>query len=240
MEHIKKYDLNIETITPVHIGSGNTYLSSELLFNEDGYNRIDISKYFNELNKEQQDDFVKNLIDNKMVLENVNDNWVRYSLIKKFDGEFKSDNEIVENIKVFNEPYIPGSSIKGAIRTALLYYYFKIEDLDKLIVNDKVNEKLINSYFSMNQANEDILRFLKIKDTNTVPKPLLYKALNTKPKVKGGFEKGIPLYLESIYVEGKLSSSLAITYNDKFDTLSFDKNKLFTRITNPYYIKINL
>lgn len=236
MEHIKKYDIDIETITPIHIGSGDTYLASECLPNRDGYDRINLSKYFMELDDAQQDNFIDNLINHKMLIEDAGRNYVRYSMYKMFDDDFKSDNDIQENIKVFNEPYIPGSSIKGAIRTALLYNLFQIEDIDKIFVNDKINESLLNSYFSEDGANMDILRFLKIKDSSTIPQPLLYRVFNTKPKAKGGLEKGIPLYLESIYSINHLYSSLITTYKDStYESLNFDNDKV--KMLNIEFIK---
>lgn len=232
MDYIKKYDFDIETVTPVHIGSGDSYLSSECLFSGRDYKRIDISKYFRLLikdNPDEQEEFIKNLSENKFIPKDLPGDYTKYYISKQFqDDDFKNNNEIKENIKVFNKPYIPGSSIKGAIRTALLYNSFKDEDIDKLFVDGKSNDTLIKSYFSVeDSAQKDILRFLQIKDSTTIDKPLLYKVFKRKPKKKGGFVKGIPVYLESIYLENAtLSSSLITTYDDKtFNTMGFDSEK---------------
>ena len=180
-------------------------------------------------NPDEQDEFIKNLSENKLILKDLSGDYTKYYFSKQFeDDDFKGNNEIKENIKVFNKPYIPGSSIKGAIRTALLYDSLKDEDIDKFFADGKVNDSLIQSYFSLDgSAQKDILRFLHVKDSTVIDRPLLYKVFKRKPKKKGGFEKGIPLYLESIYLNNTaLSSSLITAYHDKtFETIGFDEEK---------------
>ena len=120
----------IEVLTPVHVGSGNkllmnldfivkgnivkgnrvVILDTPKLFGyliEKGYDAVDIAKV------ELKDLINKERIDVE--------NFKKYAL--PFTGAVKS--EISEHIKTGGKPYIPGSSIKGAIRTAVLWYAVK-------------------------------------------------------------------------------------------------------------------
>ena len=69
---------------------------------------------------------------------------------------------INRTINSCGRPYIPGSSLKGAIRTCLLYYHMKEED-----VNFRGGSPYIGGDVFGNFAN-DILKYLSISDTNTV------------------------------------------------------------------------
>lgn len=117
--------MEIEVITPVHVGSGEkllmnldfivkdnkvVVLDTPKLFGhliERGYNAVDIAKV-------ELREFIER---EKIDLEK----FKRYALY--FTGTVR--NEILEHIKTGGNPYIPGSSIKGAIRTTLLWYVVK-------------------------------------------------------------------------------------------------------------------
>ena len=244
MKISEKYNFNIRTITPVHIGSGEEYLVSELIKEKNKYNRINLLKYFKSLeNEDKQNKFIEDLCENNTI-DAVSEDCIRYSFtLTSGADDFTNDNKINENIKVFNESYIPGSSIKGAIRTALLYKYFNDADINKLVVNDEINTSLINSYFQLDDdAKKDILKFLKISDSSTTKNLKVYKTSRARPrysldkkknsknksKPKPNFKKGIPIYLESIYLtKDLLSFSITMNYDEKtYDLLNFDDKKI--------------
>lgn len=62
-------------------------------------------------------------------------------------------------------PYIPGSSIKGAIRTAVLSSIAdEIKDKEKKVLDKKVSAKSIEADAFGNSPNTDIFRFLQVGD----------------------------------------------------------------------------
>lgn len=136
----KIYDLNFKTLSPVHIGDGNKMFSnSDYVYDDKKIYYIDKEKLNNELYKNLVLEEADKLIEEHIkLIKNLNG---KNHTLKKFIGEkeldFKDyileevncDEEISEEINCFiktnNRCYIPGSSLKGSIRTAILYKVIK-------------------------------------------------------------------------------------------------------------------
>ena len=215
--------INIKTITPVHIGTGDVYMSSEYFQDKiikknksyPVFKRINLIKYFKSLNKVDQDDFSKKLLDDKYKLPKISDEYLRYYAHNRCDSRPNPGNQINENIKVLDKPYIPGSSIKGAIETALLYNSLTDRDIHRIFANDEMDLKFANKFFSSDgKPQKSILRFLQISDSSTAPNPYIYDIKTIKANKKGGFSKVLTLYYETI-LASKLSSTLTTINNSK-------------------------
>ena len=69
MSDIKKYKIDIKTLSPVHIGSGESYTAAEYVSGKakgkNGsipiFKRINLSKYFLSLDDDKKDDLIINL-----------------------------------------------------------------------------------------------------------------------------------------------------------------------------------
>ena len=161
-----RYKAEITAITPIHIGSGDKALYGLDFFREekiikmiDFYclkeriNEIEenLTKIMNLKEEERKArreekrkirirDEVRNIKEkNEKILKDVsrrNPEVVRYPI--KSNAEVDRDVETI--IKLNSSPYIPGSSIKGALRTAYLYEYGKGK-IDA-IVKEKVGAAL--------------------------------------------------------------------------------------------------
>ncbi|OYT33598.1 MAG: type III-A CRISPR-associated RAMP protein Csm5, partial [Candidatus Aenigmarchaeota archaeon ex4484_52] len=136
--------------------------------------------------------------------------------MQDFADIFKHKNEIREQIKTKNIPYIPGTSIKGAIRTALLWYYAKnnFNDLKNILeteLNNKTNKKFIGNKFvdtcfnlnySKKDAKYDLLKFLEVSDfmPDEQNKNMKIDKIETYAlaKKKVNFRKGVIKKFESI------------------------------------------
>lgn len=222
--------LNIKTISPVHIGTGDVYMSSEyyqdtISMNNKNYSvfkRINLIKYFNSLDKNSQDRFSKDLLNDKYKLPKLSDEFLRYYSYNRCDSRPNPGNQINENIKVLDKPYIPGSSIKGAIETALLYNSLTNEDIHEIFSGGGFDEKFANKFFSSNGLPQNsILRFLQISDSTTAPHPYIYDIKTIKANKKGGFSKVFNLYYETI-----LGKNLVSTLTTNFDSRLFKKLNL--------------
>lgn len=235
--------INIKTISPVHIGTGDVYMSSEYfqdtLPKDKGghpvFKRINLTKYFNSLNKSDQDRFSKDLLNDKYKLPKLSDEFVRYYAFNRCASRPNPGNQINENIKVLDKPYIPGSSVKGAIETALLYNSLTNEDIHKIFKNKNFDVNFTNRFFSSNGLPQNsILRFLQISDTTTAIRPYIYDIKTIKANKKGGFSKVFNLYYETI-LSSKLSSTLTTTFDsDIFKKLNLEDRKYLLDID---YIK---
>lgn len=193
--------IKIETLTAVHIGSGETlqynndYIKGK---NKDGYDILGIiepRKVMNLIGEEHINEWVTSIESNKPTSEIIKiyapnatiDSYSKRIILFFAD---KTTTELKEQIHDgMGRPYIPGSSIKGAIRTSILASLINKNDegliftKDKFgtIKKDKKGNVLVNAtaiekkYFSsidsevsrqlhITDSNSDIFRFLQVGD----------------------------------------------------------------------------
>lgn len=179
----QKYQL--ETITPVHIGSGETLNHIDGYYTDGRWYHIDLDKVLVHPNVDI------NALTSEMARRDFR--WERhlqqrgmnpaelstYSVPCQRNPETTDIREAIKSIG--NRPYIPGSTLKGALRTALLSHLI---DVDDTLFDDKL-EYLIN--LTKQQArgnprretpgknieedafgkdsNHDLLRALQVSDT---------------------------------------------------------------------------
>ena len=181
----QKYQL--ETITPIHIGSGETLNHIDGYYANGRWYRIDLDKVLAHPNTDI------NGLTSEMSQRDFR--WSDYFARHNMDAADLSTYNILcaqnpettdirEAIKsVGNRPYIPGSSIKGAIRTALLSDLINHEDNQRLFDNSSAHlNKEIDKGSRANRRNEtpakrieemalgkdpnhDLLRTLQVSDT---------------------------------------------------------------------------
>lgn len=146
--------VKLKVLTPVHIGTGQAYSPHEYVFHQGKKSgiqyvvRIDMGKFFNSLNEDQKKRYIdlvrtdENFSLNKFFRDESIGNLLeihRYLIRRENNVLPNSIKEIREYIRTADTPYIPGSGIKGAIRTALLWKYFS-ENPHKAV--DKLNDEL--------------------------------------------------------------------------------------------------
>jgi len=153
-------NLIIETLSPIFIWKGEDYSKFDYtvkLIDRDVLIEIyDIDKLINDLGKYFGEDKIFEILDE--IGERITDNEIfdiitylksknaniplKKYIIRQYKTGIKDFLHEKRDIKQFvnqnSMPYIPGSSIKGAINTALIYYQLKNWDKEKL-------KKLINS-----------------------------------------------------------------------------------------------
>ncbi|MGL4976970.1 MAG: type III-A CRISPR-associated RAMP protein Csm5, partial [Cetobacterium sp.] len=127
-------------LTPIHIGSGHELLPYNYILKDEIYYKIDISEIYENLSEENQlkfnEEIQKGMVSFRAYLNEMYDE--KYGFIykgkasKKFtytynsklrgSGKSYEENQLIikEFIESLKGKYIPGSSIKGAIRTAYL------------------------------------------------------------------------------------------------------------------------
>lgn len=244
MSDIKKYKIDIKTLSPVHIGSGESYTAAEYVSGKakgkNGsipiFKRINLSKYFLSLDDDKKDDLISNLSNQNFSLKSFDDkisnDFKVYLSYDRCKEEIKPNQEIEENIKTLNELYIPGSSLKGAIKSALLYNSISRNDVPK-IVRDVINkgrvnrwdyERFINDIFSSdtlrNKAQGSIMKFMQIADSNTAKVPAVYDVVSVMANERGQnqlYKRGtiVRSFLETIPPNKKLETTLTTNFNDE-------------------------
>lgn len=185
-----KHKYNLEILTPVHIGTGEKIGSVEYVLDK-GLHRIDMNELFKDSTFKVQTfinfsenrncylgEFNKELALKYTLYYVAIDSKIESELLNQIKNNRSADiNEFKKN--VFNQPYIPGSSMKGAIRTAILWYILK-NDSNKLqdVINirqkmikqnpknpKKADNKILESIFGKD-PNYDFLRVLQLEDSN--------------------------------------------------------------------------
>ena len=146
-DFLQSYSLELQTIGPVHIGSGMKYTKKEYIYLEQ--ERIvlipDLMKLYEGMRKRRlEKDFSEYILSgpgglplaNWLYKHNIKKQefapWIQYSL-KGGDALSQRGKtiDVAACVKdAYNQPYVPGSSIKGMLRTILLAYEL-IKDRDK-------------------------------------------------------------------------------------------------------------
>lgn len=182
----------VETLTPLHIGSGRTLQSNTeyLYFNESKtVSIIDEHKVLKIIGEENIDIWVniiekgENLLD-YLKQRSPSKNIVPIQTHKRLLKLNGNSNPIVGKSGIIREqlfsgngqPILPGSSLKGAVRTAIFnqailknpLFATRINDFKELGYNGKIKYKggqLEKKYFG-GDPNHDIFRLLRIGDTH--------------------------------------------------------------------------
>ena len=143
MNVAKKYNVKLIPLTDIYIGSGKDIEAYEYTVKDKYMYRIDMSEVFDKMNDSEKEKFYKILQENNFfnrrswIYNNYKEKW-GYIYKEKVSSDFekyykeKLDDKSQENSQLSisefigynNKKYIPGSSIKGALRTAFIYSDF--------------------------------------------------------------------------------------------------------------------
>lgn len=198
MNNKNTISIQLETLTPIHIGSGEELQGNfeYLYFQDEGILAvIDSNKIMDIIGNdiENINRWVESIDNQQSILEaipelrNVNPTEIAKRIIHIFDNAPNPEkNTVKEQIHLGQQqPTIPGSSLKGAIRTAILTKLIKeksafagnfkniknykrefsdtgiiTEYLGKEVKKDHRTGKEISKY----SANKDVMRFLRVSD----------------------------------------------------------------------------
>ncbi len=202
---------NLEILSPIHIGNGEKWFArGDYIIDNKKLHIINFDKFtLNLLTKNTQafNDYIQEIKNNNTysLTEFIKEYKLNYQeyIIKSFDINFDiNTKEINQTIKTSGKPYIPGSSIKGAIRTAILWNFKLPEDGEEVIYN---NEKdYIGDDLFTYRIGKDIIHYfrnliitdsqplnkdnLKIKEVNIISLKLNRKT--SIPIISEFIEKG--------------------------------------------------
>jgi len=186
------HNIKVTTLTPVHIGSGRKFpMNIEVIYDGDRIGIISPEKVIGKIRYENITRWIAS-IENR---ENIWEFLQRYgvSSIKDvcsrtmvvFGSDIARKKDVKEQlISARGNPLLPGSSIKGSIRTAILSHLIselpnvaqrEIEDYKKkkpaykwnLHDYQSIESRITHRYFNgkpKQDANSDVLRFLHVTD----------------------------------------------------------------------------
>lgn len=172
--------LVLEMLTPVHIGSGDVIEPYEYVIT-DRLHKINLVKFISSLDPTEREEFLELSSTDMMRTRKFIKEKARLSEVSEYSTRVSKDAGSIYNdklndpenilsiqtfIKTAEKPFIPGSSVKGAIRTAMLYSSlnkpaaYLEKDVDKQV-------------FNFRNPQDDPFRVLKVSDSS----PFGYKAL---------------------------------------------------------------
>lgn len=216
IKNYKVYRMSLTTLSPIFIGSGEELNKSMYVYNNREIMIIDERKLIKELllRKGLYEGFLNECYSGNLNLTNFLEKHLngykdmdiyKYKIMSYSDVKTNSKfNNINTFIKSSNgKPYIPGSSIKGAIRTAIIYGEImnnknKYNNIFKDIVNyrNKYNEGYIVDNISNHFNIKNIFKNIAVSDTNdiNIDNLCICKRYDISNHIEVGHE--LPIYME--------------------------------------------
>lgn len=245
--HLKEYDVTLKTIGPVFIGSGQSFSKKEYIFKRETSTFIFLNmpllgeicrkkglekKFIDFLLDPQAKDLYRFLKDNRLSEKD----YAKAILYKVQSFDEHLDSHAAKEVLSFvqngrGEFYIPGSSVKGAVRTAILTNMLLdekgknrekyIESIEKSLngnirkYQDKTEPRLLNSLNVTERCSDalnSVMRGLIVSDSMPISK----QDMTIVQKVDytlGRKEKRLPLF--RLCVKPQTEIKLSVTFDER-------------------------
>ncbi len=293
----KSYKIRLEIISPIHIGSGDEYIPTDYVIKNNKMQIINRDKFIEKIEKENKYDEFLRICDTgdilkirKFIFDNYDDSMLTSSiqvsekiqrdyydkLYKPSQLEGKERKKVINALEIrkfvydnfYNKPIIPGSSIKGAIRTAVLDHYAKEKPKKFDVLKNKkyANQNLQKYLLEIKQKDnsDDPFRLIKISDFKIIEGCSIIDYVYNISKF-GDNKKKVPVKMELLKPETLLEGDILInkvhkdskftmekisewcnqhyledTYNFESDYFNYSKSNMPTLNKEPYtfYLKI--
>ena len=233
----RTFKLSLLTLAPIHIGNGEKYTSREFIYENKKFYFPDMGKFYNKMvEKRLAEKFEAFLIQtrpnarNNRLISFLNDNRIAersfggYSISEtglesdKNPNSAGAINEVNKFIRdAFGNPYIPGSSLKGAIRTILMNTTPKWNNENA--VNDfgrfpKENKNLIPWGPKKGKEYDDLFNAIRVSDSKPFDNKRLILVQKWDYSAKTNKAKPLPLYRESISPLTKIEFEITTTTDE--------------------------
>lgn len=239
--------LTLETLTPTHIGCDETY-SPYIDYVYDKEERkihiLNFEKIIKDWGEDEWlNDYVKSLQSRKktsllslinQLYDNDDNFYIEDYIIKSLSiNDNPKTQEISRTLHSAGNPFIPGSSLKGAIRTALYWSENKNETL--FFKNKDTGQSLFGSF------GDDQMKYLLVSDTEFFLEPTQVFFIEVKKinQSSNQTNQNIPINLEMIPSKSKASFKLVckglenINFNLSF--LKKGQEKTILQKVNDFY-----
>ncbi len=267
---IKHYEITLTTLGPVHIGSGKNLGKKDYFIVHNNTNILDSIKFYKKLTSNQKmqyesflEDEFSNLTDfiTKQNLVSLANECTSYK-ITGFKPEQRRNRNIYHDVNQFirdgqGDPYVPGSSLKGIIRTIILGYLVSENSLaftdlvdpsrkdygsrkleDKVFVKRKLVKSTEVDYNLMQYISVSDSKVLRNDDLMFAKKFDMFSFNDPNRTTKEGNELNI--YKESIKPGIDITFKIEIdednlTFKSKNGYFAINANNLVLLIRNYYW-----
>jgi CRISPR-associated protein Csm5 len=195
--------MNFRVLTPLHISSGQTLTKYEFIIKGSKFQFYSFDEIINYIDSKEIAKFLFNVgLEEFFKHYNLN---IKPTYEIPFHGTLK--DKVYEFIKLKNRVYIPGSSIKGAIRTAYLY---------RMIKNDvNLRNKFLNA---IRRRDKDFYRYMEKEIDNVFRKILISDSDLFEPseclKVVEIKHKNLSLVVEVLRENFEFEIDIKFKYNN--------------------------
>jgi CRISPR-associated protein Csm5 len=214
------YNLQLDTLSPIHIGDGDELRHGfDFVTRGNTTYRLDVDRVLEAKEDAWRNTHGRYPLPGELLYEKEYRRFARYAL-KGTPRSERYDARVKSFIKdVFDHPYIPGSSLKGALRTALAWHgWDEVKPrLNRHAIGHRrswAGQKLERKIFGP-EPQQDLLRALQVSDLVGLEKPgqglILVNAQVLTKK-----EAGSPIELEALKTDITLNGSI------KIDTALFE------------------
>lgn len=231
MKHsYRQFQMDVIALAPIHIGSGEKYTSREFIYENKGYYFPDMGKFYQEMIKlGLAEKYERFLIEPRNKTNRLNqfldDNRIQtrdfggYVLKETGFEKEKSTPGALNDISKFirdglGQPYVPGSSLKGAIRTILMNTEWK--DKDFVVRSNgkpKENKSVIPWGPKKGEVLDDIFHDIRVSDSQPLDNEdlLIVQKWDYSVTSKKETLKPLPLFRESLTPFTRLSFTITTT-----------------------------
>ena len=232
----RTFQFSLLAMAPIHIGNGEKYTSREFIYEKGQYYFPDMGKFYNRMVEnghgqkfEQFLQETKPSARNNRLISFLDDNRVLdrdfggYRIVEtgleidKNNRDFKlgTINEVAKFMRdPFGNPYIPGSSLKGAIRTILMNTnpdWNNKNAVDFHGRGPKENKKMIPWGAKKGQEFNDLFNAIRVSDSKPFNNEQIILVQKWDYSAKSLTAKPLPLYREAIAPLTKINFTITTT-----------------------------
>ena len=224
------YRFQLTALTPIHIGTGESLEPFEYVVAGDTLYRFTLDEFMLKLTEGDQAKFVE-LVGwsvpktQRFVAEHVGEavEAARFSTAVSpaaralYDGRMDGGAaypEVSTCIRTGDQPYIPGSSLKGALRTALLYHAMEKD------YPGQDARRLEQAVFGFRTVQQDPFRAFKVGDGESLAERTRVRAVAVNTQRGGQWSEDVAVLVET--VPGMVSDNMtavsehAVTFDESF------------------------
>ena len=232
----RTFQFSLLAMAPIHTGSGDKYTSREFIY-EDGYFYFpDMGKFYNRMVEKGYDQKFERFLQerkasasNNRLISFLEDNRISdrdfggYRIKEtgfeteknNIDSKLGTINEVSKFMRdSYGNPYIPGSSLKGAIRTILMNTnpdWNNKKAVDTRGKNPKENKNMIPWVPKKGKEFNNIFNAIRVSDSKPFRNDSLILVQKWDHKVKPSIAKPLPLYREAIAPSTKINFIITTT-----------------------------
>lgn len=233
----REFQFTLLALAPIHIGSGEKYTSREYIYENGHFYFPDMSKFYNRMvekgyaqNFEQflqkksensNNHLISFLNDNRICNRDFGGYCIRETGLETEKNDYDIDikageiNGVAKFIRdPFGKPYIPGSSLKGAIRTILMNTnpaWNNNDAIDETGGFEKENTRLIPWGSDRGKKFDDLFNEIRVSDSKPLRNSSLILVQKWDYSAKSSTVKPLPVYRESLAPLTHISFTITTT-----------------------------